>query len=60
MIIIWDNPAHIQSLKATLQRQFNMKDLGPLNYFMSIEIFYGPRGYLLSQQKYICDLVSRT
>lgn len=36
-----------------------MKDLDHLRYFLSIEVAYGPSGYLLSQQKYIADLISR-
>jgi len=36
-----------------------MKDLGFLRYFLSIEIAYSSRGYLLSQQKYIANLLDR-
>ncbi|XP_020243550.1 uncharacterized protein LOC109821801 [Asparagus officinalis] len=36
-----------------------MKDLGHLRYFLGLEVAYGPRGYLLSQQKYISDLLDR-
>jgi len=40
-------------LKNRLCEQFMMSDLGPLSYFLGIEITSTPDGYYLSQQKYI-------
>eukprot|EP00268_Persea_americana_P008557 TRINITY_DN13319_c0_g1_i2.p1 TRINITY_DN13319_c0_g1~~TRINITY_DN13319_c0_g1_i2.p1 ORF type:complete len:116 (-),score=3.00 TRINITY_DN13319_c0_g1_i2:283-630(-) len=36
-----------------------MKDLGHLQYFLSIEIAYSPKGYLLLQTKYCNDVLQR-
>lgn len=36
-----------------------MKDMGILHYFLSIEVVFSPKGLLLTQQKYICDILSR-
>lgn len=38
MIITGDDPAHIQSIKVTLQQQFEMKDLSPLKYSLGIKV----------------------
>jgi len=34
-----------------------MKDLGTLRYFLRIEVAYSQRGYLLSQSKYIANIL---
>ena len=37
-----------------------MTDLGPLRYFLGIEIISLPDGYSLSQQRYTLDLLARS
>jgi hypothetical protein len=58
MIITRDDPQWIAFVKARLSDQFLMSDLGPLRYFLGIEIFT-PEGFFLSQEKYILDLLDR-
>jgi hypothetical protein len=48
MIITGDDIDGISVLKTELARQFKMKNLGSLRYFLSIEIAYSPKNYLLS------------
>jgi len=59
MIIIGDDINVISVLKTKLAKQFEMKDLGYLRYFVSIEVAYSPRDYLLSQSKYVTDILKR-
>ena len=59
MIIIGDDMQGIKDLKHFLGCQFEMKDLGPLNYFLGLEVYAFVDGYYLIQAKYISDLISR-
>jgi hypothetical protein len=58
MIITGDDLEYIAFVKAHLSDQFLMSDLGPLRYFLGIEIST-PEGFFLSQEKYIQDLLNR-
>ena len=59
MIITGDDPEYIAFVKARLSEQFLMSDLGPLRYFLGIEISSSYEGFYLSQEKYIQDLLDR-
>ncbi|XP_023761274.2 uncharacterized mitochondrial protein AtMg00810-like [Lactuca sativa] len=59
MIITGDDHGGIESLKHDLARQFAMKDLGLLRYFLGIEVAQSKKGNLLSQTKYISGLFKR-
>jgi hypothetical protein len=57
MIITGDDPAYIAFVKAHLTNQFFISDLGPLRYFLGIEISSTSEGFSLFQEKYIYDLL---
>jgi hypothetical protein len=59
MIITGDDLENIAFVKARLSDQFLMSDLGPLRYFLGIEISCTPEGFFLSQEKYIKDILDR-
>jgi hypothetical protein len=60
MLITGDDVEHISNLKKQLGEQFQMSDLGPLSYFLWIEVRHSHRGYFLSRSKYIHDLIDRS
>uniref|UniRef100_A0A2N9EY92 Reverse transcriptase Ty1/copia-type domain-containing protein n=1 Tax=Fagus sylvatica TaxID=28930 RepID=A0A2N9EY92_FAGSY len=59
MIITSDDVQGIQNLKHFLGQHFEMKDLGPLGYFLGLEVSSSSDGYYLTQAKYTSDLISR-
>jgi len=46
-----------QKFKAYLHDCFNIKDLGPLKYFLGIEIARGSEGMFLCRQKYALEMI---
>ncbi|XP_066377442.1 uncharacterized mitochondrial protein AtMg00810-like [Miscanthus floridulus] len=60
IIITGDDEAEIKCLKGNLSREFEVKDLGQLKYFLGIEIARNPKSIVLSQRKYVMDLLSET
>ena len=59
MIITGDDLSGIRDLQHFLSQNFEMKDLGQLNYFLGLEVTSGSDGYYLSQAKYASDLLSK-
>ena len=57
MVITGDDPKYIAFVKARLNEQFLMSDLGPLRYFLGIEVSSTSDGFFISQEKYIQDLL---
>lgn len=60
IVIIGSNTTAIQTLISTLSSSFPFKDLGCLHYFLGVEVTYLTYGLLLSQCKYIGDLLKKT
>nr|XP_020193427.1 uncharacterized mitochondrial protein AtMg00810-like [Aegilops tauschii subsp. strangulata] len=49
----------LQRLMACLRDEFALKDLGPLHYFLGIEVVRRADGFFLHQQKYAHELLER-
>ena len=60
IIITGDDKEEICTLKEQLSREFEMKDLGRLKYFLGIEVLKSKGGIFISQRKYIYDLLAET
>lgn len=53
MIVINDDLNDMQELKEFPNQQFEMKDLGHLSYFFSLEVTSLAKGFYLTQVKYV-------
>ena len=60
IIITGDDEVEISRLKRNLSKEFEVKDLGQLKYFLGIEIARSTKGIVLSQRKHVLDLLSDT
>lgn len=57
MVLTGNNNALIQKLLQELNKQFRMKDMGPLSYFLGIQAHFTATGLFLNQEKYASDLL---
>jgi hypothetical protein len=60
MIVTGNDEEGIRRLRDYLAKEFEMKDLGALRYFLSIEVARSRHGIFLSQRKYVLDLLTET
>jgi Reverse transcriptase (RNA-dependent DNA polymerase) len=60
LILTGNDSAIISDVISFLQSKFAIKDLGTLHYFLGIEVSSLATGLLLTQTKYISDLLDRT
>ncbi|GJW78326.1 ribonuclease H-like domain-containing protein [Tanacetum coccineum] len=57
IILTASSPALLQQIVGSLHKEFDMTDLGALNYFLSISDVRHPTGLFLSQKKYALQLL---
>ena len=60
IIITESDSKEIKELEQCLAQTFQVKQLGPLKYFLGIEFTRSTEGILMTQQKYILDLLDET
>ena len=60
IIITGDDSEEIIKLEQELMEEFAVKNLGQMKYFLGIEVAHSSNGIILSQQKYIIDLLTKT
>jgi len=60
IVITGDDNEGIKALKQHLFQNFQTKDLGPLRYFLGIEVTQSKSGIAISQRKYALDILEET
>lgn len=60
IVVTDDDHCEINHLKVFLGKEFKIKDLGPIKYFLWIEVARSKNDLLLSQCKYLLDLLQDT
>lgn len=58
LIVAGNDSSAITRFKHYLSVCFHMKDLGPLKYFLGIEVARNPTGLFLCQRKYTLDIIT--
>ncbi|RVX01253.1 Retrovirus-related Pol polyprotein from transposon RE1 [Vitis vinifera] len=60
IILSGNDMGELQNLKKYLSEEFEVKDLGNLKYFLGMEVARSRKGIVVSQRKYILDLLKET
>lgn len=60
IILTGDDVDEIKRLKIFLNSKFEIKELGSLKYFLGMEVARSKKGIVISQRKYILDLLTET
>ncbi|CAL5418427.1 unnamed protein product [Camellia sinensis] len=60
IVVTGNDEEEVTHLKMLLAKEFEIKDLGSLRYFLGIEVARSDKGIFLSQRKYILDLLEET
>jgi hypothetical protein len=59
MVLSASTPELLQNIITKLRSAFSIKDMGPLNYFLSINVKGSSDGFFLSQVNYVEELLER-
>ena len=60
IIVMGNDEKEKQDLKQCLIKEFEIKELEKLKYFLGIEVSYSRQGIFVSQQKYVTNLLKET
>ena len=60
IILTGDDVLEMNRLKDSLSSTFEIKDLGSLRYFLGMEVAQSKKGIVVSQRKYVLDLLKET
>lgn len=59
-VVTGDDPDEMTNLQEVLTKEFELKDLGNLKYFLGIEVARSSQGISMCQRKYVLDLLNET
>uniref|UniRef100_A0A2N9I9N7 CCHC-type domain-containing protein n=1 Tax=Fagus sylvatica TaxID=28930 RepID=A0A2N9I9N7_FAGSY len=59
IIVTSNHSSSLSTLITKLSSEFSMKDLGPLHYFLGIQVSHFSDGIFLSQQKYAREILAK-
>ncbi|KAK4400316.1 Retrovirus-related Pol polyprotein from transposon RE1 [Sesamum angolense] len=57
MVLNRPHEVHLHNVKQYLDRLFTIKDLGPTKYFLGLELARSPHALLITQRKYLQDIL---
>lgn len=57
ILLTGDDLSEMMLLKAALDAEFRIKDLGTLNYFLGIEFVFVLEGLFMTQKKFVAELL---
>lgn len=60
VILAGNDKEFMQHVKRYLDKEFSIKDLGPLKFFLGIEVARSQQGIVLNQRKYTLDILKET
>ena len=60
IVLTWDYAEEFPRVKEFLAREFEIKDLGRDTYFLGMEVASSKQGIIVSQRKYVLDLLKET
>ena len=59
LLVTGSNPEEVQKFKADMKKEFEMSDLGEMNYFLGMEIHQSNDGIFICQKKYAEDILKK-
>ena len=60
IILTGNDLEEMERLKDVMAREFEIKDLGPLRYFLGMEVVRSRKGIVVSQRKYTIYLINKS
>jgi len=60
LLVIGNNSGSLKEFKHNIESEFEMTDLGEMNYFLGMEIYQCDAGVFISQRKYALEILKKS